>query len=168
VIVKHDIEPHAGGPFHCWSVLRRLPGLGLASIDCSGIHTERTPAPRAPRSCPPRTDRFRALPTVQSATSPSRTASGTCPISIELSVAATLPHPPRCGRQHGAEGTERRRPLTSLPPLRAISTKLRLLALCPGRPAPAACGNWHLKSPINAPVPHTVHGPISNIGPIRR
>jgi AraC-like DNA-binding protein len=44
VIVKHDIEPHAGSPFRCRSVLRRLPGLGLASIDCSGIHTERSTA----------------------------------------------------------------------------------------------------------------------------
>jgi AraC-like DNA-binding protein len=44
VIVKHDIEQHAGSPFRCRCVLRRLPGLGLASIDCSGIHTARTPA----------------------------------------------------------------------------------------------------------------------------
>ncbi|SHL39852.1 AraC-binding-like domain-containing protein [Bradyrhizobium lablabi] len=44
VIVKHYIEPHADSPFRCRTVLRRLPGLGLASIDCSGIHTERTPA----------------------------------------------------------------------------------------------------------------------------
>jgi hypothetical protein len=40
VIVKHDIEPHPGSPFHCRSVLRRLPGLGIASTDCSGIHLE--------------------------------------------------------------------------------------------------------------------------------
>jgi hypothetical protein len=44
VIVKLDIEPHAGSPFHCRSALRRLPGLGLASIDCSGVHTERSRA----------------------------------------------------------------------------------------------------------------------------
>jgi AraC-like DNA-binding protein len=41
-IVKHDIEPHPGSPFHWQSVLRRLPGLGLASTNCSGVHTERT------------------------------------------------------------------------------------------------------------------------------
>jgi AraC-like DNA-binding protein len=44
VIVKHDIEPHPGSPFHWQSVLRRLPGLGLASTNCSGVHTERTRA----------------------------------------------------------------------------------------------------------------------------
>lgn len=44
VIVKLDIEPHAGSPFRCRSALRRLPGLGLASIDCSGVHTERSRA----------------------------------------------------------------------------------------------------------------------------
>jgi AraC-like DNA-binding protein len=44
VIVKHDIEPHPGSPFHWRSVVRTLPGLGLASTDCSGVHTERTPA----------------------------------------------------------------------------------------------------------------------------
>jgi AraC-like DNA-binding protein len=41
-IVKHNIEPHPGSPFNWQSVLRSLPGLGLASTNCSGVHTERT------------------------------------------------------------------------------------------------------------------------------
>ncbi|WP_154071501.1 hypothetical protein [Bradyrhizobium lablabi] len=44
VIVKHDLEPHPGSPFHCRSLLRRLPGLGLALTACSGIHVERRAA----------------------------------------------------------------------------------------------------------------------------
>ena len=44
VIVKHDIEPHPDSPFYWRSALRRLPGLGIASTICSGVHTERTPS----------------------------------------------------------------------------------------------------------------------------
>jgi AraC-like DNA-binding protein len=44
VIVKHDIEPHPGSRFYWRSALRRLPGLGVASTICSGVHTERTPS----------------------------------------------------------------------------------------------------------------------------
>jgi AraC-like DNA-binding protein len=41
-IVKHDIEPHPDSPFYWRSALQRLPGLGIASTVCSGVHTERT------------------------------------------------------------------------------------------------------------------------------
>jgi AraC-like DNA-binding protein len=41
-IVKHDIEPHPDSPFYWRSLLRRLPGLGVALTICSGVHTERT------------------------------------------------------------------------------------------------------------------------------
>jgi AraC-like DNA-binding protein len=41
-IVKHDIEPHPDSRFYWRSVLRLLPGLGVAWTACSAVHTERT------------------------------------------------------------------------------------------------------------------------------
>jgi AraC-like DNA-binding protein len=43
-IIKHEIEPIPGGPFYLHGVLRRLPGLGIASLAGSGIYTYRTAA----------------------------------------------------------------------------------------------------------------------------
>jgi AraC-like DNA-binding protein len=44
-IIDHDIEPHADSPFYWRGVLRKLPGLGLATTVASGVRTVR---PRAP------------------------------------------------------------------------------------------------------------------------
>jgi AraC-like DNA-binding protein len=44
-IVKYDIEAHPDSPFHWHGVLRSLPGLGVATTVCSGVHTTRTHAP---------------------------------------------------------------------------------------------------------------------------
>lgn len=43
-IIKHEIEPIPNGPFYLRGVLRRLPGLAMASLACSAVHTNRTPA----------------------------------------------------------------------------------------------------------------------------
>src|SRR5271165_1994496 len=43
-IVQHMIEPHDDSPFRWQSVLRTLPGLGIATTVCSGVHTTRTHA----------------------------------------------------------------------------------------------------------------------------
>jgi hypothetical protein len=146
VIVKHDLEPQADSPFRCRTVLRRVPGLGLASIDCSGVHTERSPAQIdsddlvlhvrwAGKSIVRQFGREAVAGAGELAvtrsfdvasTSPLRTASGTCPISIELSAAVTPPHPPRCGRRRSADGTEQdRRPPGYQPNfLRSITVKI--------------------------------------------
>ena len=42
VIVKHEIEPCRDSPFYWRGVVRLLPGLGLATMEVSGIHTQRT------------------------------------------------------------------------------------------------------------------------------
>ncbi len=42
VIVKHEIEPCPGTPFYWRGVVRSLPGLGLATMEVSGVHTQRT------------------------------------------------------------------------------------------------------------------------------
>src|ERR1700688_2132315 len=43
-IIKHDIKPLAGSSLYLRGSLRRLPGLGIASLVCSGVLTKRTPA----------------------------------------------------------------------------------------------------------------------------
>jgi AraC-like DNA-binding protein len=43
-IIKHEIEPIPGGPFYLRGALLRLPELGIASLVCSGVHTNRTAA----------------------------------------------------------------------------------------------------------------------------
>jgi AraC-like DNA-binding protein len=43
-IIKHEIEPIPGGPFYMRGALRQLPGLGIALLASSGVHTNRTPA----------------------------------------------------------------------------------------------------------------------------
>jgi AraC-like DNA-binding protein len=44
IIMKHEVEPIPGGPFYLRGALRRLPGLAMASLACSAVHTNRTPA----------------------------------------------------------------------------------------------------------------------------
>lgn len=41
-IIKHEIEPIPGGAFYLRGTLLRLPELGIASLVCSGVHTNRT------------------------------------------------------------------------------------------------------------------------------
>jgi AraC-like DNA-binding protein len=43
-IIKHEIEPIPGSPLYLRGTLRRLPGLGMASLACSAVRTNRTPA----------------------------------------------------------------------------------------------------------------------------
>jgi AraC-like DNA-binding protein len=43
-IMKHEVEPIPGGRFYLRGALRRLPGLAIASLACSAVHTNRTPA----------------------------------------------------------------------------------------------------------------------------
>jgi len=43
-IIKHDLEPIPGTPFQLSGTLRRLPGLGLASLASPGMFTRRTSA----------------------------------------------------------------------------------------------------------------------------
>lgn len=43
-VVKHDIEPQPGDAFYWRSTLCSLPGLALASTNCSAVHTRRTTA----------------------------------------------------------------------------------------------------------------------------
>jgi hypothetical protein len=44
-IADIEIAPHPGGPFYWRGVLRKLPGLALASVVSSGVRITRTPPP---------------------------------------------------------------------------------------------------------------------------
>lgn len=41
-VVKHEIEPNADEPFYWRGIVRALPGAGLASMEVSGMRTQRT------------------------------------------------------------------------------------------------------------------------------
>jgi AraC-like DNA-binding protein len=43
-IMKHEVEPIPGGRFYLRGAMRRLPGLAMASLGCSAVHTIRTAA----------------------------------------------------------------------------------------------------------------------------
>lgn len=44
IIIKHDVEPIPGEPIYLRGTLRRLPSLAIASLACSAVYTNRTPA----------------------------------------------------------------------------------------------------------------------------
>ncbi len=44
IIIKHEVEPVPGEPHYLRGMLRRLPDLAIASLACSAVHTNRTPA----------------------------------------------------------------------------------------------------------------------------
>ena len=44
IIIKHEVEPVPGEPHYLRGTLRRLPDLAIASLACSAVHTNCTPA----------------------------------------------------------------------------------------------------------------------------